>query len=130
MSEPMIAASSASTNNAKNSVVFSNRTSCQRAEASRRSGGLGSRRATRALWADVKIFAVEAVADMIYVQTTNRPGSYFPGRACLRRASRPLLVPDRLARGVLDLRFPADLDLRDQRGGQRDVVELFGHLLA
>ena len=61
----MIAASSANTNNAKKSVVFSNNASCHRADVSCLSGGVGLRRASGALSADVKIVAAEAVADMI-----------------------------------------------------------------
>src|SRR5215469_9019837 len=76
MSDPMIAASSARTNSAKKNVVFSNSASCQRAEASRFPGGVGSRRVTGALSAVVKIVAADAVVDMIY----GRPGN--PGRRC------------------------------------------------
>jgi hypothetical protein len=61
----MIAASSARTNSAKNSVAFSKNASCQPADETRLRGGFGSRSARGALSAGVKIVTAEAVADMI-----------------------------------------------------------------
>src|SRR5271165_3946103 len=126
----MIATSIASTNSAKNSVVFSNSTSCQPTDAKCLPGGEGCSRAIGTLSGGVRIVASEAVVGMVYPtagpdQRSSRPVM------CILARPKPVApaLPDGFARRVLELGLPTALDLRHQRCRQRHVVEFVGHLL-
>src|SRR4029453_17102334 len=116
-SETSIPASNPRTSSAKTSVACSNAQSRHAPVARGEPGGAEGRRARGCAPAVIEEPKVAAAASVGMIPLS-------------RWRSLERSIPQRLAGTVLYLRFPRVLDLGDKRRRQRDVVELFGHLLA